>query len=382
MTKEKNILVFIDWYLPGYKAGGPIQSIANLVGKMPYNFWIVTSLFDHATETPYEDTEEATWIKRRENENIMYFGDGGPSGKALKSLLTEREYDTIYLNSLFSTTYALKPLWSAKKLGLTDKIILAPRGMLKSGALSVKSKKKTAFLTGAKTIGLFKGITWHATNEVEQQEIKSYFGKNTSVKIAPNLPRNIEDRKRQPEKKKGELKLITVARVSHEKNILGGIDYLQRLDNTTIHWTIFGTLQDEHYLKKCQELASKLPHLTISFEGEIEPRKIPKELQENHFFYLPTLGENYGHAIAEALLNSVPVIISDKTPWQGLEEKFAGWALPLEKDSFHTVLSECVNMDDSVYQDWVEGAKTAGYGISHDHKALKLNKLLFSINPR
>ena len=158
MTNEKNILVFIDWYLPGYKAGGPIQSIANLVGKMPYQFWIVTSLYDHATDTPYDDVEEATWIKRRENEQIMYFGDGGPSGKALKALLTEREYDVIYLNSLFSTTYTLKPLWSAKKLDLTDKLILAPRGMLKSGALSVKSKKKTTFLAGAKTIGLFKGI--------------------------------------------------------------------------------------------------------------------------------------------------------------------------------------------------------------------------------
>lgn len=380
MTNEKNILVFIDWYLPGYKAGGPIQSIANLVGKMPYQFWIVTSLYDHATDTPYDDVEEATWIKRRENEQIMYFGDGGPSGKALKALLTEREYDVIYLNSLFSTTYTLKPLWSTKKLGLTDKLILAPRGMLKSGALSVKSKKKTAFLAGAKTIGLFKGIIWHATNEAEQQEIKSYFGKNTSVKIAPNLPRNIEDRKHTPEKEKGKLRLITVARVSHEKNILGGITYLQQLENATIEWEIYGTLQDENYLKQCRDEASKIDHLTIDFKGEIEPKKIPKALQENHFFYLPTLGENYGHAIAESLLNSVPVIISDKTPWQGLEEKTAGWALPLKKETFHNVLSECAHMDNVTYQEFVEGAKTTGYSISHDHQAIKSNKLLFSID--
>ena len=32
--QKKKILVFIDWYLPGYRAGGPIQSIANLVNHL------------------------------------------------------------------------------------------------------------------------------------------------------------------------------------------------------------------------------------------------------------------------------------------------------------------------------------------------------------
>jgi len=27
---KKKILVFIDWYLPGYKAGGPVRSMANI----------------------------------------------------------------------------------------------------------------------------------------------------------------------------------------------------------------------------------------------------------------------------------------------------------------------------------------------------------------
>jgi hypothetical protein len=33
MTKKK-ILVFVDWYLPGYKAGGQIRSVASMVGHL------------------------------------------------------------------------------------------------------------------------------------------------------------------------------------------------------------------------------------------------------------------------------------------------------------------------------------------------------------
>ena len=31
--------------------------------------------------------------------------------------------------------------------------------------------------------------------------------------------------------------------------------------------------------------------------------------------YLPTKGENFGHAISDSIANSTPVFISDKTPW-------------------------------------------------------------------
>ena len=48
-------------------------------------------------------------------------------------------------------------------------------------------------------------------------------------------------------------------------------------------------------------------------------------------FFFPTLGENYGHVIYEALDSGCPVLISDQTPWRGLSEVGAGWDLPLDK---------------------------------------------------
>ena len=45
MPEKKKILIFIDWFLPGYKAGGPIQSVVNLINHLghEYDFDVVTS---------------------------------------------------------------------------------------------------------------------------------------------------------------------------------------------------------------------------------------------------------------------------------------------------------------------------------------------------
>ena len=48
-------------------------------------------------------------------------------------------------------------------------------------------------------------------------------------------------------------------------------------------------------------------------------RRSSKRIARSDVFLLPTGGENFGHAIFEALSCGVPVLISDQTPWRGLE---------------------------------------------------------------
>ena len=49
------------------------------------------------------------------------------------------------------------------------------------------------------------------------------------------------------------------------------------------------------------------------------------------YSFLPTLGENFGHAIAEALAAGLPPVISDRTPWRDLDRHGAGTVLSLEE---------------------------------------------------
>ena len=46
-----------------------------------------------------------------------------------------------------------------------------------------------------------------------------------------------------------------------------------------------------------------------------------------------------------------PLIISDRTPWQNLEEKGIGWSIPLEdKINWDKILQTCVDMDNDNLQ--------------------------------
>jgi glycosyltransferase involved in cell wall biosynthesis len=61
---------------------------------------------------------------------------------------------------------------------------------------------------------------------------------------------------------------------------------------------------------------------------------------------LPTRNENFGYVILEALLAGCPVILSDQTPWRDLDEKQAGWVIPLgDEAGFVRALDAAIQMD-------------------------------------
>ncbi len=366
-------MVFIDWYLPGFMAGGPIRSLANLVNRLPYNFYIVTSAYDHYATSPY-DLPTGEWITRSENEHVMYLLPGELTKAKFDSILSYRTFDRYYINSLFSVSFALNPMRWLKKAGLAEKVVLAPRGMLKPGALSIKPLKKKIFLTLAKAAGLFANITWHATGMDEEREIKQHF-KNAHIKTAQNLSRPAKPRINPAEKAVNQLKLITVARVSPEKNLLGAAEYLKNIAGD-VQWDVYGTIQDQAYLEQCKATLDTST-VKVQFKGEVNPSALPALFEEYHFFYLMTLGENFGHAIAESLISGLPVIISDRTPWRNLEAEKAGWDLPLTLSDVQQVLTLAAEMDQKTYAVWCQGALNLGSTIANDSTAYNHSIALF-----
>ncbi len=375
---KKEILIFSDWYLPGYKAGGPIRSLANLVNTLEFNFYIVTRNTDHHSTEQYEGITPNIWIKISDHINVIYLEEERLSSETFRELIKERNYHRIYLNSLFSARFTILPLREIAKSGMKQKTILAPRGMLKPGALSVKSHKKKLFLFIAKITGLYKDIVWHATNETEATEIRKHFGSNTKIRIAPNLIAGGQHKKNKPEKKPGTLKLISIARISPEKGILEAVRFLAASGlGEGIECHFYGTQQNPAYLEECMKLASNIEGAQIAFPGEIVHHLIPDVMAKAHFFYMTTWGENFGHAIAEALLESTPVIISDRTPWKKLKQFGAGWELPLEPNAFIPVLRECWEMHNARYSTLSGTAFEYGQQVSNDPESIRLAYAVF-----
>ncbi|MFM7726721.1 MAG: hypothetical protein ACKO7B_08465, partial [Flavobacteriales bacterium] len=80
MRTRKKILVFADWFLPGYKAGGPIRSVANLVQTLDVDFWIVTRITDHQSNEPYTGIVAGSWSIHRPNVQVCYMHEHDVTG--------------------------------------------------------------------------------------------------------------------------------------------------------------------------------------------------------------------------------------------------------------------------------------------------------------
>ncbi len=204
-----------------------------------------------------------------------------------------------------------------------------------------------------------------------------HFGDSSSIKVAPVLSAKGECSSEHVDKEVGKVSLVTFSRISSEKGILEAIQYINAIPNEySVSWEIYGSKNDAPYFEHCRVESNKGNH-NISFKGEVSPDQIPSILKKAHFFILATWGENFGHAIAESLINGVPVIISDRTPWRDLEGSRAGWDLPLEQDAFVNKLVYATNMDNESYQIWRKGALDMGLKKTNTPETIRQNKALF-----
>lgn len=385
MKTKKKILIFIEWYLPGYKAGGPIKSISALVSHLQdeYDFFIITTDTDLGEENPYSSVSPDKWIKINDSVQIYYFSNKTLNWKNLLTVARSIKSDVLYLNSYFSLYFSIFPLLY-KWLGeLKTPVIIAPRGMLGAGALEIKSIKKRLFIFISKVSGWHKDVRWHATSKQEYDEIVAIYGKNTKVTIAPNLQYKLSGQPiKTTAKKQGELKLFFLSRISEKKNLLFALDILAQLKigEHKIEFDIIGPIEDKVYWDECQK---KIIHLNnsikVNYIGAIRNEAIPAQLTSNHFLFLPTRNENYGHVIVESLINGKPVIISDQTPWKDMEQKKAGWDISLEKpQDFITTLERCIQMNQEEYNNWSIGAYEYAISFINNKNVIEDNRKLFS----
>lgn len=351
MTK-KNILIFTDYYLPGYRAGGPIRSVSNLVDWLgdEFNFHIVTSAYDYGTDISYPGIAVNEWTSVGKA-RVHYLKKGMISFKKVKQILRDSKPELVLFNSFFSPRYTIIPLTVAKFSGLFKNIpvLLAPRGEFSSGTLAIKSAKKNLFLRLASWLGIYSEVNWAFTNEKEEKEFHDNIGLTyQSAFRFPNLPKkSSESSVQRVSKKVGYLKMAYLGRVARIKNLKFALNLIRKIDDVNIEYDIYGILDDAEYWEGCRELIKKMPqNITVRYKGHVEHEEVPETLADYHLFFLPTKSENFGHAIYESLLSGTPVLISDQTPWSQLKSKNLGWDIPLdEKGQFFEIIRNIAGMN-------------------------------------
>ncbi|CAL2090760.1 glycosyltransferase [Tenacibaculum sp. 190524A05c] len=315
--KKKKVCIITGFYKPGYLAGGPIQSIYNLSNLLNQDFdiHIITQNFDLGAEKEVYNVETNVWISRDEGVRVMYLNKRDFLFQSRKKCL-EIQPDVIYLNSFFATTSILSIFYfNYLKRKNKIKLIIAPRGEFDPGALKIKKLKKSIYILFFKIFSLRKN-NFHATTALEKQNIDTVL-KNNNIYIAENIPKKaLGSIERVKEKYK--TTLLFYSRISPKKNLKFCIDFLvNNKFSGEISFLVAGPKEDFNYWNKCEREVKNLPE-NINFEyiGSVKHDEIDSLFKKCHYLFFPTLGENFGHVIYEALASGMPILISDKTPWE------------------------------------------------------------------
>ena len=354
------IFVFADWYEPGFKAGGPIRSCVNFAENMQgdYEVAVFTTDRDLHAKAPYPGIRTDQWIRNGKGIMVYYSSPAGLGWGNIRRQLRDQQPDFIYLNSMFSVKFTLFPLLMSRLYGQRARIILSPRGMLKDSAVQFKSGKKKLFFTFFRRLGFARKIHFIASDETEVKDVHRYFGAAIRVTMIPNFPALLPPAPPPAEKTPGEVSMIFVGRIHPIKNP----DLLLRLlkdVRATVRLTLVGSLEEPAFWQECEGLIRQLPaHIKVEYAGEIPNDRLPAITAGHHIFVLPTRGENFGHAIFEALALGKPALISDQTPWRHLTAAKAGWDLSLHQpEAFREAIETAAAFTGEEYADWSRASR-------------------------
>ncbi len=382
------ILAFVDYFLPGFKSGGPVRTLAGMIERLEprHAFSVVTRDRDQGDAAPYGGIRPGAWTRVGHAE-VMYLSPEMRSMGDFRRVLSSSSHDVVYFNSLYSPTFTLKPLLLLRT-GRVPRmpVVVAPRGECAAAAVSIKRAKKRLFLEVARRTGYYRNVTFQASSPAEERDIRRWFGASARIVVAPNLV-SLEaasaPRARDGSKVAGHLRLVFLSRIARMKNLRFALEALRDVEGD-VELDIFGPMEDPAYWRECERAARGLPPgVVVRYRGEALRDDVPRIFAEHDFLLHPSRGENFGHVISEALLSGCPVIVSDRTPWRGLEGLQAGWDLPLEDPPrFRDVLRRCVAMDAETHARLSTGARACGLARSLDDAALEANVRLFDVAAR
>lgn len=312
-------LVFSHYFPPAHQAGGPIKSLEAMLQKaLALDTIAVLASAQDLDGTPLEGIESNKWTSYN---GVAARYSTSQSRIAIAALsATTKNPDVVYVNSFFDPLFGLLPAL-LHKLGAWPgaTFALAPRGELSSGALSQKSLKKQAALRLTRRLGLHSDVLWHASTAEEATDIRrSFSGANVFVQ-----PNDVLLKSALPTRINNTVRHITfIGRLSPVKGLHVLIEALtEYTEPRPLHLDIFGSNRDDEidYADSCRQAAEHLPAtVTATFHGPMPHEAILDHLHNKaDLLALPTAGENFGHAIVEALANGCPVMIPPTTIWSG-----------------------------------------------------------------
>jgi glycosyltransferase involved in cell wall biosynthesis len=208
-----------------------------------------------------------------------------------------------------------------KKDNSKPMMVVSPHGALSEEALIV-SKLKKRLLWSIQQFALKQADCFHATSMKEYHEIRRLGFKQPVAIIPPGISIPQLEQQQHSDRKKA----LYLGRIHPIKGIDNLLIAWKNLQSTNQNWDLHIVGPDQsQYAKYLKRMKKDLKLSSVYFEGEVFGEDKNIWFQKSDLFILPSHSENFGIAVAESLSNATPVIVTNKTPWEIVEEFNCGW---------------------------------------------------------
>jgi glycosyltransferase involved in cell wall biosynthesis len=321
------VLATCDYYAPGFRGGGPGRSVAAVIDTASPRTKVDLIVRDRDLGAPHSYPElSGRWVDRARAHvfylNVRRTGQWVRLWRALR----RTSFDLLYVNSLWSPLFTVVPV-VAVRLGLIQAkdIIVAPHGSFSPAALSIRASKKKLFLPFWASLLKSMNVLWQADSEGEAADIRAACP--WAVVRISETPVAFPPEPLAPAVQHRTARLVYIGRIAAIKNL--ELTYRALLTvSTPLVLDIYGPVEDRKYWARCQALARRLPdQVKVRYLGPIPHAEVRSTFARYDAFVFPTLGESFGHIIAESLSASCPVICSAETPWTSVLQSGGGTVL-------------------------------------------------------
>ncbi len=335
--------------------GGPSKSVLNLA----------TALVRGGAEAELLATEPGPgWRRNDGGLEIRAFHRDWPGSvcrsAGLRSYLRAAEADVVHHHSIWLRTLHYAH-WAARRMG--SPLVVSPRGMMNPWAWRHHSRRKAVARVLLHPGALEAADGWHATSEGEAESLRA-LGFKQPVCVAPNgvsgpSPGESEEAAEHWRGRAPDCALRPVAlfysRFHEKKRLLELVDLW--LECAPGDWLLLVVgIPGDYTPRMIEDYVLRAGHRgrVRAFDGVGHPA--PYAVAS--LFLLPSHSESFGLSIAEALANGVPAVVTDTTPWSGLNGNGAGWCVPWEEfgAALRTATSEgldSLRRRGAIGRDWV-----------------------------
>lgn len=239
--------------------------------------------------------------------------------KKINQLHSLKQLNIIHDNGLWlPSNYASAR--SAKVLNIPH--IISPHGMLEPWALKHRGWKKKLVWWAWQKAAIQKAAVLHATAVKEAENLRA-LGLTNPITVIPNGV-NMPERC-APHTDESERVVLFLSRIHPVKGILNLIIAWARLQPIGWKLVIAGPDQDGHQAEIQKIIDTSSIGKQVQFIGVVDDKTKWQLYEQASLFVLPSLSENFGIVVAEALAAGLPVITTKGAPWLDLVTYDCGW---------------------------------------------------------